>query len=598
MKYLLLTLLLSSQLTWGQYTTPNTGINWTLDSLITYSAGVVTGSFPNYTINVLITVSAADRISVLPGSTVSFTSSTAGFETNGIFSAVGTPANGIVFTSPTFDSLGAYMGFRFNDTSIDSFCAIKYARIEYAYYGLRCVGANPTLENCYLYKCRRGANLSSANPTIANNKIERSYEYGITMTLGSSPLIQYNELVNNNTQNTSPKNQISIGTQGINSPTIKYNIIHGGWNNKTGGISISALFAGSGSTSEVAFNQIYDNSYGIALAGGMITCYIHHNLIYNNKINPDPMTTGSGINVSGNAENIPIIAHNEIYGNWWGITIQNGSTIQAGPQPDIGNLTNISTDDDGYNMIYNNVQGTNIYDLFNNCSNDIYAQNNDWRVYDSVAVDGHIVHKTDDPLRGNVFFMPFSQFIPVELGTFNLIIADNSVLVEWSTASEKNNSGFLLERRGFKALEWSKVANITGKGTSTEPSYYSFTDFPLLNGLYEYRLTQIDFNGSSKIVAEKYIEFNSFAKSFELMQNFPNPFNPATVISYSLATDSKVNLTVYDVIGNEIAILVNQEQKSGYYSIPFSGVNLVSGVYFYKLETDKFSSIKKLILMK
>ena len=285
MKYLLLILLTSSQLLLAQFITPNTGVNWTLDSLVANSGGVVTGTFPNFTVNGLITVSATDQIRVLPGSVVSFTSSAAGFETNGVFSAVGTAESGIVFTSPTPDSLGAYMGFRFNDTSIDPSCVIKYARIEYAYYGLRCIDASPTMENCYLFKCRRGANLSSSSPSIKYNKIERSYEYGITLTLGSSPIIEYNELVNNNTQNTSPKNQISVGTQGINSPTIRYNTIHGGWNNKTGGISISALLGGSGSASEIAFNEIYENSYGIALGGGSLTCYVHHNLIYNNKIN-------------------------------------------------------------------------------------------------------------------------------------------------------------------------------------------------------------------------------------------------------------------------------------------------------------------------
>lgn len=598
MKYLLLILLTSSQLLRAQFITPNTGVNWTLDSLVANSGGVVTGTFPNFTVNGLITVSATDQIRVLPGSVVSFTSSAAGFETNGVFSAVGTAESGIVFTSPTPDSLGAYMGFRFNDTSIDPSCVIKYARIEYAYYGLRCIDASPTLENCYLFKCRRGANLSSSSPSIKYNKIERSYEYGITLTLGSSPIIEYNELVNNNTQNTSPKNQISVGTQGINSPTIRYNTIHGGWNNKTGGISISALLGGSGSASEIAFNEIYENSYGIALGGGSLTCYVHHNLIYNNKINPDPMTTGSGININGNSANSPIIAHNEIFGNWWGITIQNGSTIQAGPQPNLGIITNATTDDDGYNMIYNNIQGANVYDLFNNCSNDIYAQNNDWRVYDSVSVDGHIVHKTDDPARGNIFFMPFSQYVPVELAAFSLSLVNNSVCLDWSTASEKNNFGFIIDRKKSNSALWTNIGNISGKGTTTQTTNYSFTDIPAENGTYEYRLTQIDFNGTIKVIATQSIAFDGNSVTYELMQNYPNPFNPSTTITYAISQNTQVNLTIFDIVGNKITTLVDELQNAGSYSINFNGDNLVSGVYFYKLSTEKFTSIKKLILLK
>ncbi|HPO56683.1 MAG: T9SS type A sorting domain-containing protein [Ignavibacteriaceae bacterium] len=588
---------LTLQVVFAQYTTPNLGVSWTPDSLVANSTGTVTGSFPNYTINALVTVSASDKITVLPGSIINFTSSTAGFETNGVFSAVGTEQNIITFTSSTPDSTGAYMGFRFNDTSIDSLCKIKFTKIEYAYYGLRCVDASPSLENNYLYKCRRGVNLSSSSPLISGNKIERSYEYGITMTLGSSPVIEHNELVNNNTQNTSPKNQISIGTQGINSPTIKYNRIYGGWNNRTGGISISALLGGSGSTSEIAFNEIFNNSFGITLGGGTISCYVHHNRIYNNKINPDPMTTGSGINVNGNSANTPVIAHNEIYGNWWGITIQNGTTIQAGPQPNIGNLNNASTDDDGFNMIYNNVQGTNIYDLYNNCSNDIYAQNNDWRVYDSISVDGHIMHKTDDPLRGSVFFMPFSQFIPIELQSFNVSSDGDNILISWSTVSEKNNSHFSIEKRTKYDSEWGLVGNVYGSGTTQEVHNYSFSDTPENPGILIYRLVQHDYNGESRIVAEKEINFIS-PQFFELFQNYPNPFNPVTSISYRLGKDCLVKLTVFDALGNQVTELVNENQSSGVYTINFNGASLASGIYFYKLATDEFTSIKKLILLK
>ena len=103
-------------------------------------------------------------------------------------------------------------------------------------------------------------------------------------------MIEWNELINNNSQNTSPKNQISIGTQGNNSPTILNNKIHGGMFNRTGGISISTLIGGSSSSSEIAYNEIYNNSFGIAMTGSNpITCYIHDNLIYNNNINPDVM---------------------------------------------------------------------------------------------------------------------------------------------------------------------------------------------------------------------------------------------------------------------------------------------------------------------
>jgi hypothetical protein len=95
---------------------------------------------------------------------------------------------------------------------------------------------------------------------------------------------------------------------------------------------------------------------------------------------------------------------------------------------------------------------------------------------------------------------------------------------------------------------------------------------------------------------------------FTLEQNFPNPFNPSTKISYNLPNDSKVTLEVYNIIGNKIAQLVNEEQLAGYYSVNFNSSsinrNISSGVYFYRIiAVDKttgnnFSSIKKMILLK
>ncbi|MBZ0200781.1 MAG: right-handed parallel beta-helix repeat-containing protein, partial [Ignavibacteriaceae bacterium] len=265
-----------TNLVFAQYTTPDTGVNWSLTDLVANSGGVVTGTAPNFAVSNKVKVSVNDRVFIQPGTTVTFTGSTSGFEVNGKFLAVGTAADSIFFTSTSNDTTGAaYDGFRFNDTSVDSACIISYAHIEYAYYAMRCIGASPTFTNNYVYKCRRGGTLSSSsNPIFTHNKVERCYEYGITLTTGSSPVIEYNEFYNNNSQNTSPKNQVSVGTQGNNSPSIKYNVVHGGMFIKTGGISISALLGGSSSSSEIAYNEVYNNSFGMVFGGGDITCYI------------------------------------------------------------------------------------------------------------------------------------------------------------------------------------------------------------------------------------------------------------------------------------------------------------------------------------
>jgi hypothetical protein len=86
--------------------------------------------------------------------------------------------------------------------------------------------------------------------------------------------------------------------------------------------------------------------------------------------------------------------------------------------------------------------------------------------------------------------------------------------------------------------------------------------------------------------------------SFELTQNYPNPFNPSTTIRYSMSTLEFVTLKVYDVLGNEVATLVNEEKPVGSYEVDFNAARLSSGIYFYKLQAGSLVETKKMILMK
>ncbi|RPI71791.1 MAG: hypothetical protein EHM47_09475, partial [Ignavibacteriales bacterium] len=367
MKIFLLTAFLFSYVSFAQYTTPGTGITWNLDSLVLHSGGVVTGAFPNYTVTHKIFVSADDLVRINPGSNLQFTTETSGFEVNGIFKCEGTADSTITFSSPTQDSLGFYDGLRFNANTLSDTSVISYTYIEYSKYGMRCIDASPILTNSHIYKCGRGAQLSGSDSEISFNKIERCYEYGILINLDSNPLIEENEISFNNTQGTSAKNQVSTGLQGNNSPVIRNNVIYGGESTPTGAISLWVSGAANFSNMIAEGNIIYNNSFGITLlssSNGVINAVIKDNLIYNNNINPNALISGSGININGSPANQPVITDNEIYGNWWGITIQNGSTVQAGPQPNIGNVENVSTEDDGGNIIYNNVQGADTFDLY------------------------------------------------------------------------------------------------------------------------------------------------------------------------------------------------------------------------------------------
>ena len=93
-------------------------------------------------------------------------------------------------------------------------------------------------------------------------------------------------------------------------------------------------------------------------------------------------------------------------------------------------------------------------------------------------------------------------------------------------------------------------------------------------------------------------DFNEIPKTYSLSQNYPNPFNPTTVINYSIPKRSFVTLKVYNVLGREVATLVNKEQNAVNYKVTFNGVNLPSGVYFYRIHAGKFVETKKLLLLK
>lgn len=108
------------------------------------------------------------------------------------------------------------------------------------------------------------------------------------------------------------------------------------------------------------------------------------------------------------------------------------------------------------------------------------------------------------------------------------------------------------------------------------------------NSVYKVRplLTSVNEQGSS------------LEKEFKLFQNYPNPFNPTTSIKYQVSRYEKVKLIVYDTLGNEVAILVNEQKTPGIYEVKFNAGNLPSGVYYYKMDTDNYSASKKFLLLK
>lgn len=191
----------------------------------------------------------------------------------------------------------------------------------------------------------------------------------------------------------------------------------------------------------------------------------------------------------------------------------------------------------------------------------------------------------------------WGTLLPVELNSFTYSAERNNIQLNWSTASELNNSGFDIERSSVSG-QWTKIGYAEGKGTVNTINNYSFTDRNLSSGKYNYRLKQTDFNGNYK-----YYNLNGEVNigtpsEFSLSQNYPNPFNPSTTISFGLPYDSKVSVKIYDMTGKKVSSVVNEFKSAGYYSINFNASDLSSGFYFYSINADNYTATKKMILVK
>jgi hypothetical protein len=190
-----------------------------------------------------------------------------------------------------------------------------------------------------------------------------------------------------------------------------------------------------------------------------------------------------------------------------------------------------------------------------------------------------------------------TTIVPVELISFSASVVANVVTLDWSTATELNNHGFEIERSSDKTI-WRTIGFREGKGTTSEPQQYSYSDIlsDITSSKLYYRLKQVEFIGSFEY--SDIVEVEIAPSIFSLSQNYPNPFNPSTAISFQLPVNSFVTLKVYDVLGNEVATLVNEEILAGEYKIEFNASKMGSGVYFYTLRAGEFVQSKKMLLLK
>lgn len=272
------------------------------------------------------------------------------------------------------------------------------------------------------------------------------------------------------------------------------------------------------------------------------------------------------------------------------ISTNNGSTWI----PLAGQYTNLGTGSfqPANQPLYDGAQGTWV------------TENIDLSPYLGQSVRFRFLLRTDGSLVKDGWYIDDIKIttynvVPVELTSFSAMKTDGIILLNWSTGSELNNKGFYVERRGVSTENntWTSLSFVNGNGTKNNASQYSFVDSSPLSGEIQYRLKQVDFDGTTKIYGPISVAFEKVF-SYSLEQNFPNPFNPFTTINFQIAKDGYATLKIYDLLGRELSTLVNGEIQAGHHAIKFDGSSFSSGVYLYELISGDFKSTKKFVLMK
>ena len=273
-------------------------------------------------------------------------------------------------------------------------------------------------------------------------------------------------------------------------------------------------------------------------------------------------------------------------GHNWNLLLADNSSPQAYPvnvdkngvvyvASDTSNKFYSSTDNgDTWNDITGNMYPISVYDIkFDN--------------------DGNLYLATDESVWTNS-----SNPLPVEITSFTATADKSTVTLKWNTATEVNNSGFGIERKLTDSTKWQNIDFIKGSGTSKKQNKYTYVNKNLAAGKYNFRLKQLDNNGNYKYYQLDKLVIVNNPTAFELDQNYPNPFNPSTNIRFSLPTKQFVTLKVYNILGEEVTTLVNEEKPEGQYTLNFSVKNMTSGVYFYTMHAGSFNETRKMILAK
>jgi hypothetical protein len=224
------------------------------------------------------------------------------------------------------------------------------------------------------------------------------------------------------------------------------------------------------------------------------------------------------------------------------------------------------------------------------------------RVYPNCRLYLVITYCIGDP--GCICIWRSDFYLPVEILGFSRVVGDGRVTLNWRTASETGRNTFIITRSNQRNGVYETVYSIEGLG-GTSGHAYGWTDTQVENGrTYYYELHVMDeegqhvYNVSGETVILEATPRAGVPLEYALLQNYPNPFNSATTFGFALPEAGHVTLKVFDLLGRDVATVVDRDMEADAYTISWSADGLPTGVYLYTLTSGEFSQTKKMLYVK
>jgi parallel beta-helix repeat protein len=579
-----------------------------------------------------ITVNDNISLTIYPSTTIKFDSGKK-LTINGTLGAQGTADNHIEFTSSsTTPSRGDWYGIRFEDSSIDANCIVKYCEIEYVTYGIYCNRANPTIENNSISDCNYGIYLYHSSPAnIETNSVTNNYTgiYGIS----SSPNITDNLFRDNSSNGVSFSGGAPIfydntfddnccGAYFVSGSSPKFGPTEGSdkGNNvitkNSYGIYAqyySELFMGSHGYYPGAriggYNSICDNSVRDATAYFYTDIEAEYNWWETSPVRL--ASYGSSINYSFALGSDPgggsslgksvVIAEDNSENNdkWAGFDPNN---------PDINNLSDLWLW--GHYLFINDKleDAIEVYKiLVNKFSGDNYANRSLVKIY-------HLYHETGkDGLAYYLNGLLNNSKINKNVHQIIYPLLMNAYLDDKDINSALNISETIMKKYPDSITEKTAIYNmvlamlndlkdIEKASKYTKVLKQKYPDDELTYMAREAMGEEVSWSLDKPVIEPETADV-SLPVRYALHNNYPNPFNPITTLKYALKKEITVSIKIYDLLGKEVLTLVNENQSAGYKSVIWNGKDhsgnpVPSGIYICRMVSGDFTQSRKMLLMK